>query len=127
VIIDCKKERLAVNEANKLNIPIIALTDTNCDPDTATWVIPGNDDAIRAVRLVIETLTEGIREGQQLLSERELRERQEATARAALEQATMEAAAAEEASPAVASETGPSAEEAKAEAERTAPEAAAHA
>ena len=51
-VIDCKKERLAVNEANKLGIPIIALVDTNCDPDLIQHVIPGNDDAIRSCRLM---------------------------------------------------------------------------
>jgi small subunit ribosomal protein S2 len=88
-VVDCRKERLAVGEANKLGIPVIAITDSNCDPDLIQHVIPGNDDAIRAVRLITTLLTEAIVEGQQLLSERELREREE--------QAAAEARAAEEA------------------------------
>lgn len=51
-IIDPRKERIAVAEAKKLNIPIVAIVDTNCDPDEIDYVIPGNDDAIRAVKLI---------------------------------------------------------------------------
>jgi small subunit ribosomal protein S2 len=83
-VIDCKKERLAVNEANKLGIPIIALVDTNCDPDLIQHVIPGNDDAIRSCRLMVNALSDAILEGQRLLSERELRERAETEAAADL-------------------------------------------
>ena len=81
-VVDCKKERLAVTEANKLGIPIIALVDTNCDPDQISRVIPGNDDAIRAVKLIVTTLTEAIVEGRQQLQEREMREQAEAAAAA---------------------------------------------
>jgi small subunit ribosomal protein S2 len=88
-VVDCRKERLAVGEANKLGIPVIAITDSNCDPDLIQHVIPGNDDAIRAVRLITNLLTDAITEGQQLLGERELREREL--------QAAAEARAAEEA------------------------------
>jgi small subunit ribosomal protein S2 len=91
-VIDCKKERLAVTEANKLGIPIVAIVDTNCDPDKVQHVIPGNDDAIRSCRLVINALADALMEGQRLLSERELRERQEAEA---LEEAAAAKAAAE--------------------------------
>jgi len=87
-IIDCKKERIAVSEANKLGIPIVAIVDTNCDPDLIQLVIPGNDDAIRSCRLIVSTLGEAMTEGLQQLSERELRERQEQ------EQREQEAAAA---------------------------------
>jgi len=86
-VIDCKKERLAVTEANKLSIPIVAVVDTNCDPDLIQHVVPGNDDAIRSCRLMVNAISEAILEGQRLLSERELRERAEteaAAARAAL-------------------------------------------
>jgi len=82
-VVDCRKERLAVGEANKLGIPVIAITDSNCDPDLIQHVIPGNDDAIRAVRLITNLLTESIVEGQQLLGERELREREREAAAAA--------------------------------------------
>jgi len=57
-IIDLKKERLAVQEARKLDIPIIALVDTNCDPDEVDYVIPGNDDAIRAIKLVTSKIAD---------------------------------------------------------------------
>jgi small subunit ribosomal protein S2 len=83
-VIDCKKERLAVNEANKLGIPIIALVDTNCDPDLIQHVVPGNDDAIRSCRLMVNALSEAILDGQRMLSERELREREETEAAAVL-------------------------------------------
>ncbi|HEY8755770.1 MAG TPA: 30S ribosomal protein S2 [Candidatus Dormibacteraeota bacterium] len=80
-VIDCKKERLAVSEANKLGIPIVAIVDTNCDPNQIQYVIPGNDDAIRSCKLIVNTLTDAILEGQQLLGERELREQEELAAR----------------------------------------------
>jgi small subunit ribosomal protein S2 len=92
-VVDCRKERLAVGEANKLGIPVIAITDSNCDPDLIQHVIPGNDDAIRAVRLITNLLTDAIVEGQQLLGERELREREEQAAA----EARAEAEAAEKA------------------------------
>jgi small subunit ribosomal protein S2 len=96
-VVDCRKERLAVGEANKLGIPVVAITDTNCDPDLIQHIIPGNDDAIRAVRLITNLVTDAIVEGQQLLGERELREREEraaAEAREAEERARAEAEAA---------------------------------
>ena len=62
-IIDPKKEAIAVDEARKLGIPIVALTDTNCDPDGIDFVIPGNDDAIRAIRLITSLMTEAVLEG----------------------------------------------------------------
>ena len=64
-IVDPRKERIAVAEANKLNIPIIAMVDTNCDPDEIDYVIPSNDDAIRAVRLITSKMADAIIEGQQ--------------------------------------------------------------
>jgi small subunit ribosomal protein S2 len=62
-IVDPKKERIAVLEARKLNIPIIAVIDTNCDPDEITYPIPGNDDAIRAVKLMVSKIANAIIEG----------------------------------------------------------------
>ncbi|NLZ17451.1 MAG: 30S ribosomal protein S2 [Desulfobulbaceae bacterium] len=62
-IIDPRKEDIAVDEARKLGIPIVALTDTNCDPDGIDYVIPGNDDAIRAVRLIASLIAEAVLEG----------------------------------------------------------------
>ena len=102
-VIDCKKERLAVTEANKLGIPIVAIVDSNCDPDNVQHIIPGNDDAIRSCRLVINTITEAIVEGEQLLSEREVREAKELAAAQARE-AEAAAAAAKEAAEAEESE-----------------------
>ena len=63
IIIDSKKEETAVKEANRMRIPIVALVDTNCDPDEVSYVIPGNDDAIKAIRLITSILAESIREG----------------------------------------------------------------
>lgn len=65
VVVDVKKEEIAIKEANKLNIPVIALVDTNCDPSGVTIPIPGNDDAIRAIRLVLSLMTDAIIEGRQ--------------------------------------------------------------
>ncbi len=62
-IIDCRKEQIAINEARKLEIPIVAVVDTNCDPDEIDYVIPGNDDAIRAVQLMASQMAEAINEG----------------------------------------------------------------
>jgi small subunit ribosomal protein S2 len=93
-VIDCKKERLAVSEANKLGIPIVAIVDTNCDPNEIQHVIPGNDDAIRSCKLIVNTITDAILEGQQLLGERELREQEELAARERQERESAERAAA---------------------------------
>lgn len=62
-IIDCKKEHIAIREAHRLEIPIVAVVDTNCDPDEVDYVIPGNDDAIRAVKLMASQMAEAINEG----------------------------------------------------------------
>ena len=64
-IVDPRKEKIAVAEAKKLGIPVIAIVDTNCDPDDVDYVIPGNDDAIRAVKLIAETMANAILEGKQ--------------------------------------------------------------
>lgn len=63
-IVDPRKETIAVNEANKLNIPVVALTDTNCDPDGIDYVIPGNDDAIRSIRLISNQVADIVLAGQ---------------------------------------------------------------
>jgi small subunit ribosomal protein S2 len=62
-VVDTKKEHIAVSEARKLGIPVIAIVDTNCDPDEVDYVIPGNDDAIRAVTLVTRVIADGLAEG----------------------------------------------------------------
>ena len=64
-IVDPRKERIAVAEAKKLDIPIVAIVDTNCDPDEIDYVIPGNDDAIRAVKLIAGAIADAIIEGRQ--------------------------------------------------------------
>ncbi|BCV21115.1 30S ribosomal protein S2 [Moorella sp. Hama-1] len=64
-IIDPRKERIAVAEGRRLGIPIVAIVDTNCDPDEIDYVIPGNDDAIRAVRLLTSKMADAVIEGQQ--------------------------------------------------------------
>lgn len=64
-VVDPRKEKIAVAEARRLGIPIIAIVDTNCDPDEVDYVIPGNDDAIRAVRLITAKISEAVIEGNQ--------------------------------------------------------------
>ena len=85
-IVDPRKERIAVAEAKKLGIPIIAIVDTNCDPDEIDYVIPGNDDAIRAVKLIAGAMADAVIEG-----------RQGEAGTAAEEEAVVEAEATEEA------------------------------
>jgi small subunit ribosomal protein S2 len=69
-IVDPRKENIAVLEAKRLDIPIVAIVDTNCDPDEVDYVIPGNDDAIRAVKLITSRLADAVLEGRQLARER---------------------------------------------------------
>ncbi|MCK9443600.1 MAG: 30S ribosomal protein S2 [Tissierellaceae bacterium] len=64
-VVDPRKERIAVKEAKILGIPVVAIVDTNCDPDEIDYVIPGNDDAIRAVKLLTETMANAVLEGKQ--------------------------------------------------------------
>src|SRR5699024_4706598 len=64
-IVDPRKERIAVQEAHKLNIPIVAMVDTNCDPDEIDVIIPSNDDAIRAVKLIASKMADAVIEGKQ--------------------------------------------------------------
>lgn len=71
-VIDTRRETIVVKEARKLGIPIVALVDTNCDPDEVDYVIPGNDDAIRSCGLIIRAIADGVTEGRQLLAEKEL-------------------------------------------------------
>jgi len=91
VIVDLKKEALAVREARRLGIPVVALVDTNCDPDEADYVIPGNDDAIRSCNLVVHALAEAISNGKQKVSAQELQQQQQAEP----EEASSEAAPAD--------------------------------
>jgi small subunit ribosomal protein S2 len=69
-VVDPRKEHIAVTEANRLNIPVVAITDSNCDPDLIQFVIPGNDDAIRAVKLLTGKMADACLEGRQVAMER---------------------------------------------------------
>ena len=71
-IVDLRKEQLAVREAHRLGVPVIGLVDTNCDPDEATYVIPGNDDAIRSCSLITRVIADGIAAGKQKVTADEL-------------------------------------------------------
>jgi small subunit ribosomal protein S2 len=82
-IVDLRKEQLAVREAQRLGLPVIALVDTNCDPDEANYVIPGNDDAIRSCGLVVKAIADGIEAGKQKVSTREMAAKREQQAEAA--------------------------------------------
>jgi small subunit ribosomal protein S2 len=106
-VIDSNKEQIAVREARKLGIPVVAVVDTNCDPSEVDYVIPGNDDALRAIRLFTSKISESIAEGAQLMTDKQVadmtaateqaqaREMQQAEdAAAALEVRAQEAAAA---------------------------------
>jgi small subunit ribosomal protein S2 len=89
-VIDPRKEQIVVREARKLGIPIVALVDTNCDPDEVDYVIPGNDDAIRSCSLIVRVIADAVQEGRQVLAEHEFRaaaerERLEAEERARAE------------------------------------------
>jgi len=93
-VLDTKKEHLAVAEANKLGIPVVAVVDTNCDPDLVQYVIPGNDDAIRSCKIIIEGIADVARDrATQFRAEEEAarREREEAERREAEERAAREA------------------------------------
>ncbi|HTO24723.1 MAG TPA: 30S ribosomal protein S2 [Gaiellaceae bacterium] len=122
-IVDLRKEQLAVREARRLGLPVVALVDTNCDPDEADYVIPGNDDAIRSCSLIARAIADAIADGQQKVSAREFAAQQQrekdaeakakAEAKAAKAAKAAEAAEAAEAPPA---ENGAAAEPAAAEA-----------
>ena len=80
IVVDTKKEKIAVAEANRLNIPVCAIVDTNCDPEPITLPIPGNDDAIRAIKLILSAITDSIIEGKQLYTDKGIAEKEEAIA-----------------------------------------------
>src|SRR5207244_13336820 len=70
-VIDSNKEQIAVREARKLGIPVVAVVDTNCDPTEVDYVIPGNDDALRAIRLFASKIADSVVEGSQLLNDKQ--------------------------------------------------------
>jgi small subunit ribosomal protein S2 len=78
-VIDSNKEQIAVREARKLGIPVVAVVDTNCDPTEVDYVIPGNDDALRAIRLFTSKISESIAEGAQLMTDKQISDLQTAT------------------------------------------------
>ncbi len=84
-IVDPRKEKIAVAEAKKLGIPVVAIVDTNCDPDDVDYVIPGNDDAIRAVKLIAATMANAVIEGRQGEAETPAEEAEAAPAEEAAE------------------------------------------
>ncbi|NLK39344.1 MAG: 30S ribosomal protein S2 [Clostridiales bacterium] len=95
-IVDTRKERNAVLEAKKLGIPVIAIVDTNCDPDDADYIIPGNDDAIRAIKLISSVLADAViegRQGEQMHEPEEADEVEQVAEKAAVEETAEEAAA----------------------------------
>jgi small subunit ribosomal protein S2 len=104
VILDLRKEQIAVREAKRLGLPVIALVDTNCDPDDADYVVPGNDDAIRACSLVVKVIADAIEQGKQKVRADDFRQPTAEEAEAAPEEPAAEPAPAEEAPPEEASE-----------------------
>lgn len=101
-IVDTNKEHIAVSEAQKLNIPVVAILDTNCDPDVVDYPVPGNDDAIRATKLLTRVIGEAVIAGKQAREERQLAAAKEAagdTEEKAAEDAAAAATAAQEAAP----------------------------
>jgi len=70
-VIDPNKEQIVVKESNKLNIPVIALADTNCNPDGLTHIIPGNDDAIRAIKLITSAIADAVLDGRSQMKEKD--------------------------------------------------------
>ena len=117
-IIDLRKEQLAVREARRLGLPVVALVDTNCDPDEADYVVPGNDDAIRSCSLIARAIADAIADGQQKVSAREFQKAPAPAAEPAPSAngaAVVEAAAETAAEPEAAAET-PAEAEAPAEA-----------
>jgi len=103
-VIDSNKEQIAVREARKLGIPVVAVVDTNCDPSEVDYVIPGNDDALRAIRLFASKIADSVVEGSQLLSDKQAADMAAGVERAEAA-AAAEAAAQDAAAPAVAEET----------------------
>ncbi len=100
LVVDLRKEAIAVREAHRLGLPVVALVDTNCDPDEADYVIPGNDDAIKSCDLVIRTIADAIEAGKQKVKPEEFQEQAPPEQDAPAEPAAEEASAVEEPAPA---------------------------
>jgi small subunit ribosomal protein S2 len=95
-IVDSNNEAIAVKEARKLGIPVVAVVDTNCDPTVVDYVIPGNDDALRAIRLFTSKIADSAAEGVNMVGDKAFTEEQPATISAEAEAPASEAAPAEE-------------------------------
>jgi len=92
-VVDPKKERIAILEARKLNIPVVGLVDTNCNPEDVDYAIPGNDDAIRAVKLIADVMANAIiegRQGESLVAQSDVESVEEAMAEQTEEPTSME-------------------------------------
>jgi len=113
-VIDTKKEHIAVTEANKLNMPIVAVVDTNCDPDVITYVIPGNDDAIRSGALMCRVMAEAVVEGRWMAEHRDSAIAAQASQAASATPSKPEPAPAPAAAAAAAADPAPAAEAATA-------------
>jgi small subunit ribosomal protein S2 len=87
-VIDSNKEAIAVKEARRLGIPVVAIVDTNCDPDEVDWVIPGNDDALRAIRLFTSKISDAVIEGRALATEHDFQAHKEVSDDATVEEIT---------------------------------------
>jgi small subunit ribosomal protein S2 len=109
LVVDLRKEAIAVREARRLGLPVVALVDTNCDPDEADFVVPGNDDAIKSCDLVIRTIADAMEAGKQKVRPEEFAQE------AAPAPQAPAAPPAEEAPPAPEAEAAPTAEEAPAD------------
>jgi small subunit ribosomal protein S2 len=105
-IIDLKKEQLGVREARRLGLPVVALVDTNCDPDEADYVVPGNDDAIRSCGLITRVIADAVAAGKQKVTAQEMATAAARAAAAAEQAAASEAAAASENGAAAVEEEG---------------------
>ena len=114
-VVDPRKEAIVIKEARKLKIPIIALVDTNCDPDEVDYIIPGNDDAIRSCSLIVRVMADAVAEGRQLLTEAEMKAEAERKAAEAAAIAEAVAAAEKAAAESAAAEAAKAAEELKEE------------
>ena len=100
-VVDPRKEKIAVSEAHKMGIPVVAIVDTNCDPDEIDYPIPGNDDAIRAVKLIVSKMADAILEGKQ---GEQLEDEASVTTEEVVSEEQVEAEAAEEVSEEIAQE-----------------------
>jgi len=112
-VVDPRKEAIVIKEARKLKIPIVALVDTNCDPDEVDYIIPGNDDAIRSCSLIVRVMADAVAEGRQLLTEAEMKAEAERKAAEAAAAAVAVKAAEKAAAEAAEAEAKKAAEDAK--------------